>query len=203
VVLASVGSFVVIVRIGKCPLTSSGHLAGARNGTSRLSALSERTSGTASDMVKASRRSWSREEKRRIVEEASRPGTSVADVARRHGLNSNQVFNWRKLWGTQPAADAGCPAVPRAQPDASPDYVPEGFLSIGVITETKDIGAIPRPDPSTLLVAPQDRGTEARPAMDERPGMIEIDLPGGTRLRVDSFVNERALRRVLSVLQAL
>jgi len=37
--------------------------------------------------------------------------------------------------------------------------------------------------------------------MDERPGMIEIDLPGGTRLRVDAFVNERALRRVLSVLQ--
>jgi hypothetical protein len=110
--------------------------------------------------VKASRRSWSREEKRPIVEEASRPGTSVADVARRHGLNSNQVFNWRKLWGTPPAADAGCPAVPRAQPDASPAYVPEGFVSIGVITETKDIGAIPRPDPSTLLVAPQDRGAE-------------------------------------------
>jgi transposase len=52
-------------------------------------------------------------------------------------------------------------------------------------------------------VAPQDRGAEVRPAMDERPGMIEIDLPGGTRLRVDAFVNERALRRVLSVLQAL
>ena len=40
-------------------------------------------------------------------------------------------------------------------------------------------------------------GAEARPAMDERPGMIEIDLPDGTRLRVDAFVNERALRRVL------
>jgi transposase len=156
-------------------------------------------------MVKASRRSWSREEKRRIVEEASRPGASVADVARRHGLNSNQVFNWRKLWGTQPAADAGSPAVPRAQPDASPAYVPERFLSIGVITETKDEGAILRPDPSTLLAgqAVRERGAEARPAMDERPGMIEIDLPGGTRLRVDAFVNERALRRVLSVLQAL
>jgi hypothetical protein len=46
-------------------------------------------------------------------------------------------------------------------------------------------------------------GSQTRPAMDERPGMIEIDLPGGTRLRVDAFVNERALRRVLSVLQAL
>jgi hypothetical protein len=56
---------------------------------------------------------------------------------------------------------------------------------------------------ATRLVAPQDRGAEARPAMDERPGMIEIDLPGGTRLRADAFVNERALRRVLFVLRAL
>jgi len=40
-----------------------------------------------------------------------------------------------------------------------------------------------------------------RPAMDERPGVIEIDLADGTRLRVDAFVNERALRRVLTVLR--
>ena len=40
-----------------------------------------------------------------------------------------------------------------------------------------------------------------RPAMDERPGVIEIDLACGTRLRVDALVNERALRRVLAVLR--
>jgi len=34
------------------------------------------------------------------------------------------------------------------------------------------------------------------------PGMIEIDLVDGVRLRVDAFVNERALRRVLAVLKA-
>jgi hypothetical protein len=39
--------------------------------------------------------------------------------------------------------------------------------------------------------------------MDERPGMVEIDLPCGTRLRVDAFVNERTLRRVLCVLRSL
>ncbi len=32
--------------------------------------------------------------------------------------------------------------------------------------------------------------------------MIEIGLADGTRLRVDGFVNERALRRVLAVLRA-
>jgi transposase len=38
--------------------------------------------------------------------------------------------------------------------------------------------------------------------MDERPGVIEIDLADGTRLRVDAFVNERALRRVVAALKA-
>jgi len=40
-----------------------------------------------------------------------------------------------------------------------------------------------------------------RPGLEERPGVIEIDLADGVRLRVDAFVNERALRRVLAVLK--
>jgi len=35
----------------------------------------------------------------------------------------------------------------------------------------------------------------------ERVGVIEIDLPGGIRVRVDSGVNEKALRRVLSAVR--
>lgn len=38
----------------------------------------------------------STDQKRRIVEESLRPGASVARVARNHGVNANQVFNWRK-----------------------------------------------------------------------------------------------------------
>lgn len=38
------------------------------------------------------------EEKRRIVEETLVPGTSVARVARAHGVNANQVFHWRNLY---------------------------------------------------------------------------------------------------------
>jgi transposase len=37
-------------------------------------------------------------EKRRIVEEAMAAGTSVARVARAHGVNANQVFSWRRLY---------------------------------------------------------------------------------------------------------
>src|ERR1700691_2304005 len=38
------------------------------------------------------------EEKRRIVEETHERGASVAIVARRHGVNANQVFGWRQLY---------------------------------------------------------------------------------------------------------
>lgn len=38
------------------------------------------------------------EEKRRIVEETLRMDASVAVVARRHGVNANQIFHWRKLY---------------------------------------------------------------------------------------------------------
>ena len=38
-------------------------------------------------------------------------------------------------------------------------------------------------------------------ALAERVGVIEIDLPDGVRVRIDSDVNEKALRRVLSALR--
>jgi transposase len=44
------------------------------------------------------RRRRSIEEKRRIVEETLEAGASVARVARRHAVNANQVFYWRKKY---------------------------------------------------------------------------------------------------------
>jgi transposase len=47
------------------------------------------------------------EEKRRIVEATLVPGASIARVAREHGVNANQVFQWRHeyrkgaLWAAQ------------------------------------------------------------------------------------------------------
>lgn len=38
------------------------------------------------------------EEKRRIVEETLQAGESVATVARRHEVNANQVFAWRRQY---------------------------------------------------------------------------------------------------------
>lgn len=43
------------------------------------------------------RRHRTKQERRQIAEESLQPGTSAAVVARRHGVNANQVFQWRKL----------------------------------------------------------------------------------------------------------
>lgn len=44
------------------------------------------------------RRRRSVAERRRVVEETFAPGASVARVARKHGINANQVFQWRRLY---------------------------------------------------------------------------------------------------------
>ncbi|APG95493.1 transposase [Sinorhizobium americanum] len=54
-----------------------------------------------SEAAKRGRRNWSLEDKWRIVEEAQFPGNSVAEVARRRGVNSNLLFRWMR------AAEAG------------------------------------------------------------------------------------------------
>lgn len=46
------------------------------------------------------RRQRSVAEKRRIVEETLAEGASVARIARAHGVNANQVFQWRRLYRT-------------------------------------------------------------------------------------------------------
>jgi transposase len=49
------------------------------------------------------RRSWTRDEKRRIVEESLEDGASIAEVARRHDLNANLLFTWRRKLGVEPS----------------------------------------------------------------------------------------------------
>ena len=47
------------------------------------------------------RRSWTLDEKRRIVDESLLPSASIAEVARRHDLNANQLFTWRRQFGAE------------------------------------------------------------------------------------------------------
>src|SRR5690349_19894711 len=40
----------------------------------------------------------SKQERREVVQETLQPGASVAVIARRHGVNANQVFHWWKIY---------------------------------------------------------------------------------------------------------
>jgi transposase len=154
-----------------------------------------------------SRRSWSDEAKQRIVDEAVVPGASVAHIARRHGVNANLVFNWRKAARAASSAAAAAAEVSasaaRVQGDTQPGATQAcEFIPIGVVERPEDGEAAPGLGPLPAVVSgASSRRTPPRAGLDERPGVIEIDLADGVRLRVDAFVNERALRRVLAVLK--
>jgi transposase len=63
------------------------------------------------------RRRRSVEEKLAIVRETFEPGATVSGVARRHQVNANQVFAWRKLYqdGSLSAVSAGEQVVPASE----------------------------------------------------------------------------------------
>jgi transposase len=75
-----------------------------------------------------------REEKRRIVEATFLPGASIARVAREHGVNANQVFQWRHEY-RKGSLDVGQGAQTRLVPvtvRAEPDSVTLSGIASGV-----------------------------------------------------------------------
>ena len=122
------------------------------------------------------RRRWSEDEKARIIEESFTAGAKVSDVARKHGVSRGLIFAWRKEARVDGLA---IPAVPRliaVQLAASPP-LPSRVLP----------ALAPTPPPPVRFAG-------------RKAGMIEIDLGGGKRVRVDANVDADALGRVLDVL---
>jgi len=141
-----------------------------------------------------------------MVAEALSPGASVADIARRHGVNANLLFNWvrsarKRALGAASSrpASAACLVPEPPTPIFSGD-----FIQLGVVANAPGGGPalIARAEPGdpTNLSSGHQSATAAE--AKTRPGLIEIELANGTRLRVDAFVSERALHRVMSVLKA-
>ena len=62
---------------------------------------------SASAVGKVRRRRRSEEERRRIVVESFEPGASVSVVARRHDINTNLLFTWRRRYGTEVQGSGG------------------------------------------------------------------------------------------------
>ena len=112
--------------------------------------VTEREGQAASDSARRRRRLWSDEEKRRIVAETLEPGASVSIVARRHDLNANMLFTWRRQIGTSallPAGDAMTFVPAAITPEAAPTVSPlAGRMEIvladgGRIIMGKDVDA--------------------------------------------------------------
>ena len=152
----------------------------------------------------------------RMVAASQQPDICVRDLARRHGICPSLIYRWRRSTAspvlTAPVSAPSVVTLPAQArvgvPSPAQAVVAERaleFVPIGVFGRADDEspGLIAGPPtgvaPATSDVTP----LVAAPAMQARPGLIEIDLADGTRLRVDAFVNERALRRVLSVLKAV
>ena len=79
--------------------------------------------------AKRRRRVRPEDEKRRIVAETYERGASVSEVARRHDLNANLLFSWRRVMGRVEPASADeptrfVPAVIVTEAEAASTSVP-------------------------------------------------------------------------------
>lgn len=77
--------------------------------------------------------------KRSIVEESLQPGASVARIARKHGINANQVFLWRKAYrdGLLPEPKPTLLPVtlaPSAATEPLPELAPGNPANTGCLT---------------------------------------------------------------------
>jgi transposase len=124
------------------------------------------------------RRKWRPEEKAALLAEVEAEGGRVSVVARRHGISDSLIYNWRSAW--QAAASM-----------RAPDAVK--FVPLGVVGRAGE-------EVPAMLPAP-DRAAPPGETRRSRTCLIEIELPNGIRIRVDAFVNENALSRILQVMK--
>ena len=96
------------------------------------------------------RRSWSDDFKRHVAAEASQPGVSAASVARRHDLNNNLIFNWKRRF----EKEAGfLPVQIKAEPGAVPVAPLNLSVEIALTNGTRvAVGNLPDVDAVSQLV---------------------------------------------------
>ncbi len=120
------------------------------------------------------RREWPDAEKIAIVAQALERGVNVSEIARRHDLNPQQLFGWRKRWRCEAEA-----LIEAQRTSASPVFTP-------VVIET----AAPSRSPSPL------------PVVAAEPGTVEISV-GATTVRIRGAADAKALAVVLKALRSL
>jgi transposase len=95
------------------------------------------------ELSAARRRRWPAELKRQMVAETRLPGASVSVVARRHDVNANQLFRWRRQYEAG-SKDGVAPLVPvtvRPSPRAAAG---DGTIEIELVSgaRVRVIGAV-------------------------------------------------------------
>jgi transposase len=111
------------------------------------------------------RRRWSEEEKLQLVEEACRPGYSVSQIARQHGINAGQLFTWRRQ-----ARAKGLVSDARSKPNVAPALT---FTPVKVAEEPT------ASDPSGAVQSVRRRN------LSRGLARIEIELRSGERVHVE------------------
>jgi transposase len=124
------------------------------------------------------RRRWSDEEKLQLVAAACQPGNSVSQVARERGVNASQLFGWRR----QMLAN-GLVADNRSEASAAPALT---FAPVEVTQER---------------VAPLPEPWLRRRKTPRASRLIEIELKGGDRVRVEGCTDPGLVVRIVSALR--
>ena len=120
------------------------------------------------------RKQWSVQEKLQIVRETLQSEGSVPVIARRHGVNANQVFTWRRAYRRGKLLERG---VETARDRKAPALLP---VQIDV----------------PMKAAPQEaRAASASPA--SQPQRVEIEFQSGTRLRIWGGLSTERLQVIL------
>jgi transposase len=109
------------------------------------------------------------------VEEAMRPGSSVAGVADRHGLSRSLLFEWRRQ-----AREGTMPGLVRTEPEVPPMLVP-----VRVVEDPP-----PRRPPAS---PPPERPVQFGTTM-------ELVLRNGRVLRVSEAIRPEVLGRLAAAL---
>lgn len=128
------------------------------------------------------RRDWPDERKVEIVAETLSPGVNISEIARRHEINPQQLFGWRKRFRMQ--AEALLASADR--PAALPMFAP-------VVIET---AAAPQTCPMPVAPMPTTKSEEVGGSA------IEV-VVGGATLRIRGAADAKTLALVLKALKVL
>ena len=111
----------------------------------------------------------------RVVAESDVPGTRVRELAARHGICTSLVYRWRRERTGMAATGSGLRLVP-----------------VRLVEEQHPAKGRPELPRSAAALAP---------SAASKPASMEIEFPGGIRVRVDETISQAALRRMVAILR--